>query len=177
MICAGFQVDTKGLKNITFREIDEKDRPFLCKLYGSSREAEMAVVPWTENQKQQFIQMQFDAQHQHYQEYFPHAHYLIIQQSTEILGRIYIDRRENVIALIDILLTPSYRNHGIGSSLLKILIEEAIDTSKCIQIHVEKNNPAMQLYQRLGFLAIEDKGVYELMEWKPENPPFVDRKC
>ena len=33
-----------------------------------------------------------------------------------------------------------------------------------MSIHVEKNNPAMQLYVRLGFTVAEDKGVYDLME-------------
>ena len=32
-------------------------------------------------------------------------------------------------------------------------------------IHVEKNNPAMRLYRRLGFRTEEDKGVYDLMRW------------
>jgi hypothetical protein len=34
-----------------------------------------------------------------------------------------------------------------------------------VTIHVEKNNPAMRLYRRLGFTAVEDKGVYDLMRW------------
>jgi len=35
-----------------------------------------------------------------------------------------------------------------------------------VTIHVEAVNPAIRLYQRLGFKQIEDKGVYLLMEWK-----------
>ena len=36
-----------------------------------------------------------------------------------------------------------------------------------VRLHVEYNNPAMNLYQRFGFYCLEDKGVYKLMEWKP----------
>lgn len=32
-------------------------------------------------------------------------------------------------------------------------------------IYVEKFNPAMRLYHRLGFVTEEDKGVYDLMRW------------
>ena len=35
-----------------------------------------------------------------------------------------------------------------------------------VSIHVEKQNPAMRLYRRLGFEIEEDKGVYDLMRWK-----------
>jgi hypothetical protein len=34
-----------------------------------------------------------------------------------------------------------------------------------VSIHVEKLNPAMGLYRRLGFICVEDKGVYDLMHW------------
>jgi hypothetical protein len=34
---------------------------------------------------------------------------------------------------------------------------------------VEQFNPALRLYKRLGFHQKEDKGVYLLMEWSPEN--------
>ena len=35
-----------------------------------------------------------------------------------------------------------------------------------MSIHVEKFNPAMRLYRRLGFVTEEDKGVYDLMRWR-----------
>ena len=34
-----------------------------------------------------------------------------------------------------------------------------------LTIHVERFNPALRLYERLGFEAIEDKGVYLFLEW------------
>ena len=37
-----------------------------------------------------------------------------------------------------------------------------------VRIHVEKFNPALRLYRRLGFTEIEDKGIYLFMEWQPE---------
>ena len=43
-----------------------------------------------------------------------------------------------------------------------------VDTSTDlpVTIHVEVYNPAMRLYERLGFRPIEDRGPYRLMEWK-----------
>jgi ribosomal protein S18 acetylase RimI-like enzyme len=49
------------------------------------------------------------------------------------------------------------------------LLAEAAAAGKCVTIHVEKNNPAMRLYRRLGFAAVEDKGVYDLMRWPADQ--------
>jgi hypothetical protein len=46
---------------------------------------------------------------------------------------------------------------------------EARSASKPIRIHVEKNNPARSLYDRLGFAFYRDDGVYDLLEWQPET--------
>lgn len=48
---------------ITFRPITEQDLEFLCQLYGTTREAELALVPWNEEQKAMFVRQQFHAQH------------------------------------------------------------------------------------------------------------------
>ena len=44
---------------------------------------------------------------------------------------------------------------------------EAGEAAKAVRIHVERNNPALHLYHRLGFKQTEDQGVYYLMEWRP----------
>ena len=44
-------------------------------------------------------------------------------------------------------------------------MDEAGTCGKAVTIYVEKFNPAMRLYRRLGFKTEEDKGVYDLMRW------------
>jgi hypothetical protein len=46
------------------------------------------------------------------------------------------------------------------------LMDEAAAVGKPLTIYVEKFNPAMRLYRRLGFETVEDKGVYDLMRWR-----------
>ena len=48
---------------------------------------------------------------------------------------------------------------------MRDLLDEAAGAGKAVTIHVEKNNPAMRLYRRLGFETVEDQGVYDLMRW------------
>ena len=61
---------------------------------------------------------------------------------------------------------PEHRGKGFGEALLRDLMDEAAASGKAISIHVEKQNPAMRLYQRLGFVTEEDKGIHDLMRWK-----------
>ena len=78
-----------------------------------------------------------------------------------------MERRADEIRIIDIALLPKYRSKGLGGKLLKDLLDEAKTRQLPIRIHVERFNPALKLYERLGFKHIEDNGVYYLMEAKP----------
>ena len=64
---------------------------------------------------------------------------------------------------MDIALLPDYRNRGIGSGLLRDLLEEAAVTGKRLTIHVERYNPALRLYRRMGFEPVGETGVYLLL--------------
>lgn len=160
---------------IGFRPIDDNDLSFLRDLYASTRADEMAQVNWNEAQKHDFLTMQFEAQHRYYQQHFAAAEFLVIEQQKEAIGRVYLDRRSDELRLIDIALLPSARNQGLGSKLLLDLLDEARERQLPVRIHVEQFNPAMRLYQRLGFRKIEDQGVYHLMEWWNTTPPTTGR--
>ena len=152
---------------ITFRPIRPEDEALLYQIYASTREEELAQVPWDTAEKEAFLRMQFNAQHQYYQEQFPHAAFQIILRDDRPIGRLYVNRRPDVIHLIDIALLPANRNRGIGTSLLKELLAAASEVGKPVRIHVEHFNPALHLYERLGFSRIGDQGVYYQMEWLP----------
>jgi ribosomal protein S18 acetylase RimI-like enzyme len=156
-------------KKIDFRPISEKDQTFLYSLYASTREDELAQTGWTNFEKENFLRQQFVAQHEFYMEQFSNAQFQVIQLNSKPIGRLYIDHRTNEIRLIDIALLPEYRNQGIGHSLLTDIINNAAKANKPVRIHVERYNPAMHLYERLGFVRIGDTGVYYLMEKAPQR--------
>lgn len=154
---------------ITFRPVRDEDRDFLCQLYASTRQEEMALVDWSETEKQAFLTMQFEAQHRYYMEHFAQAEFSIIERGGVAIGRLYLDRRIDEHRLIDIALLPDYRGQGLGSFLLRQILDEARTVGKPVGIHVERNNPALRLYQRLGFQHVDDYGVYFLMRWSPDS--------
>ena len=156
-------------EQISFRPIRDEDREFLLRLYASTRADELAQVDWTEEEKDRFLEFQFSAQHGYYQEQFPDARFDLVLVDGAAAGRLYVDRREDEIRLIDIALLPGFRRRGIGARLMNRVLAEGREAGLPVQIHVEQNNPAMRLYDRLGFQRVEEQGVYYLMRWQPQG--------
>jgi ribosomal protein S18 acetylase RimI-like enzyme len=153
---------------VTFRPIAPDDQDFLLRVYRSTREEELAmVVDWTDEQKDVFVRHQFDAQHIWYRDHYEGAQFDVILVDGVPAGRLYVHRRNREIRLVDITLLPEFRKGGIGTSLLRDLLAEGEAEGKPVTIHVEVFNPAMRLYERLGFSPIEERGPYRLMEWRP----------
>ena len=149
------------------RPINPDDLPFLLALYASTREQELAVVPWDAAQKAAFLKMQFDAQHAHYQEHYAGASFDVILVAGQPAGRLYVARWPKEIRIIDIAFVPGFRGRGLGTRLIADLQREANGRGVPLTIHVERLNPALRLYERLGFELAEDKGVYLFLHWKP----------
>lgn len=154
---------------VTLRPIAAEDREFLYKVYASTREDELANVGWSSTEKEAFLRMQFDTQHRYYRQQFPQAAYDVILLDGKAIGRLYVDRSTQETHIIDIALLPEHRKAGIGSRLLKGIQDESAQAGKPILIYVEKNNPALGLYLKLGFVPKEDTGVYLAMRWSPET--------
>jgi len=151
----------------SLRSAETSDEPFLFNVYASTRTEELAVVPWSDEQKHAFLEMQFNAQRQSYLEQFPGARYDIILDEGVPAGRLIVDRAEERILLIDIALLAEHRNKGIGSRFIADLKNEASESGKPLWLDVETFNPAIRLYERLGFRKIDEIGIYWRLEWRP----------
>lgn len=151
---------------VVLRPVEEEDLEFLVEVYAATRMEELELTGWSAGQKAEFCRMQFDAQDAHYRQHYPTAEYCVVEVSGERAGRLYVDRWAREIRIMDIALLPGFRGRGTGSFLLESLQREAAAAGKILSIHVERFNPALRLYERLGFRMAEDKGVYWLMEWR-----------
>jgi len=152
---------------LTLRLITPDDSDFLYRVYASAREAELALTGWDDAQKMAFLRMQFNAQHAYYQEHYTTAQFLIIELEGEPIGRLYVVQWPDEIRIIDIALLPEYRDRGYGTRLLDNILAEGARAGLPVTIHIEQFNPALKLYERLGFRPITAHGVYYLMEKKP----------
>lgn len=151
---------------VTLRPVQDSDDEFLLKVYGSTREQELAQVPWTAEQKQQFVRMQWEAQKNHYAAQHPHATHEIICLENGPAGRLYLDRSGEKFHILDITLLPEHRNHGAGSFLLDRIMAQAKEAGKSLTIYVETFNPSLRLFQRLGFTPIQEQGFHLLLQYQ-----------
>ncbi len=151
------------MPNLSFRPIEPSDRDFLCAVYASTRMEELAIVDWDQGQKSAFLEMQFSAQHNFYQQHYKDAEFLVILLDDRPIGRFYIARWPEEIRIVDLALLPEFRNAGYGTKILGDVISEAAAAGKPVTLHVERFNPALKLYQRLGFVKTGEQGIYDVM--------------
>lgn len=149
---------------ITLKPLLPSDMEFIKHVYKSTRTKELATMRATEEQKNQFLDFQFKAQHAHYLSTFKGIKLNIINFNKNNIGRLYIWESDQEIRLVDISLLPKFRSKGIGSKLLKSIIEESNSRNKILNLHVLQTNRALKLYQRLGFQITEKKGSHYFME-------------
>jgi len=149
---------------IACRPATEADLPVLAETYVSTRAEEVAQTGWPLEAQHRFLTQQFEAQHLHYRAHYPNAEWLVIERDGVPLGRLYLEEWEREIRLIDIALLPHARGGGIGGALVEDVIDAAAARGKAVSIHVERMNPAMRLYLRLGFAKVDEHGIYDLME-------------
>jgi len=128
------------------------------------RAPELAQLDWTDEQKAMFVRHQFDAQSTHWRENYHDTSFDVIERDGVPIGRLYVARWRDEIRVVDIALMPEHRGGGLGAALFHELFDEADRTGRPVTIHVEIFNPARRLYERLGFVLKEEKGVYLLME-------------
>jgi ribosomal protein S18 acetylase RimI-like enzyme len=159
-----------GGRKVTLRRVTKGDEEFLLRVYASTREQELAQVEWGEGQKEAFLRQQSAAQRSEYGARFPDAEYDVILLDGRPAGRIWVGRDDAQIRLLDIALLPEARNRGVGTALLRALVEESRASGRKLRHMVFVLNPdATRFYERLGFVPIEEFGAYVHMEWRPEE--------
>jgi ribosomal protein S18 acetylase RimI-like enzyme len=154
---------------VALRPVTPEDRGFLLKVYASTRAEEVAATGWPEDRQRAFVESQFAAQSDHYAKHYAEASFDVIVVDGQAAGRLYVHRGRSEIRIVDVALLPEWRGRGIGTGLLEALLDEGRGSDRAVTIHVELSNPAMRLYERLGFKAVEQVGPYQLMRWAADN--------
>jgi ribosomal protein S18 acetylase RimI-like enzyme len=145
---------------VTLRPVCDDDTDLLFRIFKSVNEPTFAALEMPSEQKDDLLNMQFVAQLGQYRQQYPSADYQVILVAGTEAGSMYTQRGPTEWVLIDIALLPEFRDQGIGSDLVRSLISEAHASSSQLDAHVRVDNPAWRLWQRLGFEAVYNDGVY-----------------
>lgn len=141
-----------------------EDREFLALLYATTRAAELDRAGFPPDQREAFCRMQFEAQQHHYALYFARAVDTLFEVDARPIGRELIARAADELFLVDIALLPEFRNRGIGSQRLRLLIDESRRLGCPIRLYAEQGSGAEALYRRHGFVVVGEEGVHFMME-------------
>ena len=152
---------------VSLRPVKPEDKPFLLQLYASSRESEMAMVPWPAQQKEAFLASQFEAQTRDYSTRHPQAEHAIVLLDGREVGRCFVSREEDRIHILDLTVLTAERKGGTGSKLIQKLQQEAVEARVPLTIFVETFNPSMGFFTKRGFLPEKQEGIHVLLKWMP----------
>jgi len=157
--------------SVALRFATPEDEAFLRAVFGSTRSDELASLAWDPKQVQAFIDTQFNIQQQSYRACHPAAKNQTILLAAQPIGRMLVDRTTEAVTLVDIAILDDFRKRGIGSFLIRQLLDEAAALQKSVSLSVYKFNAALRLYKRLGFSKVREAGLYIQMEWSPRSDP------
>jgi ribosomal protein S18 acetylase RimI-like enzyme len=144
----------------------EEDRDFRYQLFCDSRQPEFALL-LTPAAFQQIMAHQFHAQTVSYRTQFPQARFDIIELAGERVGRMVVDRPGTMVHIVDQAIIPQLRGRGIGTALMRALMDEAGAAGLPVRLEVaSESDPAFRLYRRLGFVPIETVPLYMRLEWR-----------
>jgi ribosomal protein S18 acetylase RimI-like enzyme len=155
----------------TLRPRSDDDDTFLFALYSDTRD-DVIGFRWGPAQVQEFLAMQYRAQERSFAANHAAARSDIVVIDGQAIGRLLVDHRLVAIHLVDIALVAEHRGNGIGTALVITLMEEAKVFDLPLQLTVRRDNRAIDLYLRLGFVPMTAQGepdpteVYLAMEYR-----------
>ena len=157
---------------VRLRAATDADEPLLFAVYAGSRADELAQVPGTDEQRHAFLTQQHRAQHASYRARHPEGQFLVVELlDGRAIGRLYLARLAgNEVRVLDIALLPEWCGRGIGSALLGDILAQADREALLVSLHVEVWNPALRLYERLGFVEAGRNDVHLRLERAPATP-------
>lgn len=156
---------------ISFRVIHDADAAFLRRVYAEGRDWEFRLTLWSEADKEDFLARQFDLQDLHYRRNHPDAVRRIIVLDGVDIGRLYLHRKDDCLHILEFGLLAAYRGRGIGTDILRSLLNEAHGGKVPARLHVERDSPALRLYLRHGFRPVGGRGHHLALEWRPDLRP------
>lgn len=150
---------------LQLRPAQPADEPWQRQLFASLRGLEpsmLAACP-------PLLEQQWQLQQQAFLNDYPGARTQIIRSASRAIGIITLHQGTSAWRLLEIGLELDCRGQGIGQRLLRGLTKFADDYEQALELAVMRHNPALRLYQRLGFVALAESepGVQLQMRREP----------
>jgi ribosomal protein S18 acetylase RimI-like enzyme len=152
--------------DIALRPANEKDADFLWELHSVVLKPYVAATwGWDE-----------EFQYRYFNEHFnPNRNQIIRYMGSEV-GVMSIEETAHGYVLSTIEIMPQYQGLGIGTALIRDLLEKAATRGLPVSLRVLKVNPACQLYLRLGFLVVGETETHYWMRKEGQPRQFLPQR-
>jgi ribosomal protein S18 acetylase RimI-like enzyme len=110
--------------------------------------------PWVEAEQDRYFQGDWD-----------NATFEIVLYDGIPSGYLCVEDRATDIHIREIVLSPTIQRQGIGTLLLREVIERARDRRVPIRLATFRDNHALNLYRKLGFREIGQTDIHIRLEW------------
>lgn len=142
---------------LSFRPAATEDAPFLRELHH--RAYRDVVV-------RQFGVWDEVAQDRWFDEGLAAARFSVVERAGEPIGAVGTNEQDGVIFLAELQILPELQGHGLGTEVLRVVLERAMQTNQRILLRVLLQSRARSLYERHGFAMTGQTETHYLMEWR-----------
>ena len=144
----------------SLRPATPDDRDFLFELNRLSMGSYIdATWGWDEAEQVEYFNAHFDASTRS-----------IIVIEGQAAGELAVDERPNEIYVARIALLPEFQGKGIGTSVVRSILDGAAATERCVTLDVLQANPrAVALYEPLGFARTGEDETKVSMRAEPRS--------
>lgn len=145
------------MSRVELRVAAQEDANFLYSLLKTTMQEYVTQIwGWDEHWQQKYFQENFE----------PGKERVVVLEGKDI-GVISIEQREDEVFLSKIYILPEYQRQGIGTYLINAVLDRAFRSGLPVMLHVLKVNPAKKLYERIGFVEVEETETHFLMKAIP----------
>jgi GNAT superfamily N-acetyltransferase len=154
--------------SITLRTVTPDDEPFLRRLHGALQDEQLHLRSFPPPLRESVLEAQYRARHDEYRRRYPNASDEIVLRDGQPIGRMIVDRTGADMLGVDIALLPEHRRAGIGTALIRTLLEEAASEGRGFLLSVTRGSRAVALYERLGFVTVASSSTetHLTMRWQ-----------
>jgi ribosomal protein S18 acetylase RimI-like enzyme len=162
---------------VTTRPMNDDDSMLLFELYASSRADELSRTGWATPQQRSFFRMQAQNQERYFLRHYDHLDRRTICINGFSAGRLLVDRPSHAITIVDLALLPAFRGRGVGSLLIRCILEEAAELDVPVHLSLPKNSESLKTCERVGFRYADEPGDRLHLVWNPRVNSLAERNA
>src|SRR5579871_2945352 len=87
---------------------------------------------------------------------------LMLLHNRELCGYTQVEEHPHQISVCELVIHPQFQNHGVGTALLRQVMDKARSLGIPVRLGTFKTNRARKLYERLGFREFDQTATHVL---------------